>query len=129
MSTGVRASLVDKVMEMAQKHKVVVFAKSYCPYCMQVGLCHLLKSYILPPVSSMAHRTALQLHSLLPAVGQAWSKGSFDAATAAAAARNAPKRLQQGSLHDAMMPDAAGCRSGSCLMTSRWTPRSSTWMN
>ena len=55
MSTGVRASLVDKVKEMAQKHKVVVFAKSYCPYCMQVGLCRLLKSYILPPVSSMAH--------------------------------------------------------------------------
>ncbi|CAK0746493.1 hypothetical protein CVIRNUC_001697 [Coccomyxa viridis] len=36
MSTGVRASLVDKVKEMAQKYKVVVFAKSYCPYCMQV---------------------------------------------------------------------------------------------
>ena len=48
MSTGVRASLVDKVKEMAQKHKVVVFAKSYCPYCMQVGLCSPLKLYMIP---------------------------------------------------------------------------------
>ena len=48
MSTGVRASLVDKVKEMAQKHKVVVFAKSYCPYCMQVGLCSLLTLYMIP---------------------------------------------------------------------------------
>ena len=36
MSTGVRASLVDKVKEMTQKHRVVVFAKTYCPYCQAV---------------------------------------------------------------------------------------------
>ena len=38
MSSGARANLVEKVEEMTQKHKVVVFAKSYCPYCAQVGL-------------------------------------------------------------------------------------------
>ena len=54
MSTGVRASLVDKVKEMAQKHKVVVFAKSYCPYCMQVGLCLPVDLYMLLLVCSIA---------------------------------------------------------------------------
>ena len=36
MSTGARANLVEKVEEMTKKHKVVVFAKTYCPYCAQV---------------------------------------------------------------------------------------------
>ena len=38
MSTSTRANLVEKVEEMTQKHKVVVFAKTYCPYCAQVRL-------------------------------------------------------------------------------------------
>lgn len=37
MSTGARANLVEKVEEMTKKHKVVVFAKTYCPYCAQVN--------------------------------------------------------------------------------------------
>ena len=85
MSTGVRASLVDKVKEMAQKHKVVVFAKSYCPYCMQVGLCRLLMLYILLPVCSMAPCLAMPLDTLLPAARQAWPQGLLAAAAAAAA--------------------------------------------
>lgn len=38
ISTGARASLVEKVKEMTQKHKVVVFAKSWCPYCAEVRI-------------------------------------------------------------------------------------------
>lgn len=51
MSTGARANLVEKVEEITQKHKVVVFAKSYCPYCAQVGPTghlHLLEPQCIP---------------------------------------------------------------------------------
>ena len=85
MSTGVRASLVDKVKEMAQKHKVVVFAKSYCPYCMQVGLCSLLTLYMIP-CAAWPPALTMRVDTLLPAPRQAWSKGLLDAAPAAAAA-------------------------------------------
>ena len=30
--------MVEKVKEMTQKHKVVVFAKSWCPYCAEVRI-------------------------------------------------------------------------------------------